>query len=849
MSDGRAAMTTVVSVREAPVERLTRIWETPRGLYGVLVSVDHKTIGKRYLVTALLFFLIGGLEASAMRVQLAHGDNRLLSPEAYDQLFTMHGVTMLFLFASPVLSGFANYLWPLMIGARDMAFPRANAVSYWIYLFAGVFMYSSVLVAQAPDGGWFGYVPMTEHAFSPGLNLDFYALGLVFVGVSTTIGAVNFITTFFTLRAPGMSVDRVPVILWGTLTASFTIMFFMPPLTVACVLLYMDRHLGTSFFDPTHGGHPLLWQHLFWIFGHPWVYIIVLPAMGLASDMIPTFTRRPLAGYTFVVLSTVATAILGSGVWVHHMFATGLPQLSTAYFSAGSMVIAVASGVSVFAWLVTIWYGRPRFATPLLFLCGFIVLFVIGGVSGVMTAAVPFDWQLTDSYFVVAHLHYVLLGINVFPVFAALYYWFPKMTGRMLNDRTGRWVFGLLFIGMNLTFFPMHVTGMLGLPRRVYTYPSYGSWDGLNLASTIGVGVFALGFLLFLFDVVRALRRGAPAGNNPWDAPTLEWSVSSPPPPYNFAVMPTVHSAYPLWEGRLTDGEASLVDRGPVLDDGRETIETTALDADLRAVLRMPEDSAWPLLLALALTALAYALLASRWTWVAIALGLVLITLIGWMRPSASGATQASPLQAAQGAALHAREPNDADNGPGDGAAAGGRWAMRLLVLTEACFFASLLFSYWYLASIAPRWPPPGRQAALTIALPNTLILLASSGTLLWGEAGIRRGDRRRLQHGLLATFVLGAVFIALQGLEYSRQHFTLQSGVYGSLFFTITGFHGAHVIVGLLMNLVVQGWLWRGAFNQERHGFVSNVALYWHFVDVVWLFVFTCLYILPRFM
>ena len=296
--DGRAAMTTVVSVREAPVERLTRIWETPRGLYGVLVSVDHKTIGKRYLVTALLFFLIGGLEASAMRVQLAHGDNRLLSPEAYDQLFTMHGVTMLFLFASPILSGFANYLWPLMIGARDMAFPRANAVSYWIYLFAGVFIYSSVLVAQAPDGGWFGYVPMTEHAFSPGLNLDFYALGLVFVGVSTTIGAANFITTFFTLRAPGMSVDRVPVILWGTLTASFTIMFFMPPLTVACVLLYMDRHLGTSFFDPTHGGHPLLWQHLFWIFGHPWVYIIVLPAMGLASDMIPTFTRRPLAGYT-----------------------------------------------------------------------------------------------------------------------------------------------------------------------------------------------------------------------------------------------------------------------------------------------------------------------------------------------------------------------------------------------------------------------------------------------------------------------------------------------------------------------------------------------------------------------
>lgn len=837
-------MTTVATTRDAPVERLTRIWETPRGLYGTLVSVDHKTIGKRYLVTALLFFAIGGLEASLMRAQLAHGDQHLLSPEAYDQLFTMHGVTMLFLYASPILSGFANYLWPLMIGARDMAFPRANAVSYWIYVFGGLFIYSSVLIGQSPDGGWFAYVPMTEHAFSPGLNLDFYTIGLVFIGLSTTVGAANFITTFFTLRAPGMSVDRVPVILWGTLTASWTILFFMPPLTAACVMLYMDRNIGTSFFDAAHGGHPLLWQHLFWLFGHPWVYIIVLPAMGLASDILPTFARRPLAGYTFVALSTIATAILGSGVWVHHMFATGLPPLGTAYFSAGSMMISIASGVSVLAWIVTIWYGRPRLATPFLFICGFIVLFVIGGVSGVMTASVPFDWQLTDSYFVVAHLHYVLLGINVFPVFAALYYWFPKITGRKLSEPVGRWVFTLMFIGMNLTFFLMHATGMLGMPRRVYTYPSYGVWDGLNLASTIGVAIFALGFLLFLGDVVRTLRRGERVGPNPWDAPTLEWSVPSPPPPYNFAVIPTVRSAYPLWEDRLRGGRLSVVERGPVLDDGRETVETSPLDAETRAVLRMPEDSPWPLLLSLALLALAYALLTKAWGWVAVSLGLVLATLIGWFRPATIDWPSRETQRKSSGSA-------DVEGGahPSDAAESTSRWAMRLLILTEACYFASLLFSYWYLAAINPRWPPPGRHPALDIAIPNTVILLSSSVTLLWGEAGMRKGDRRRFRIGLTATFVLGVIFVSLQGLEWTRQSFSASSGIWGSLFYTITGFHGAHVIVGLIMNLVVQWWLWRGAFTRERHQFVSNAAIYWHFVDIVWLFVFTSLYIIPTFL
>ena len=634
-------MATVVAVSDAARARLTDIRETPPGLLGALTSVDHKTIGKRYLVTAFVFFIAGGLEAAIMRAQLVQSNMHLLSPEAYNQLFTMHGVTMIFLFASPVLSGFSNYLWPLMIGARDMAFPRVNALSYWTFLLSGIFLYSSFFVGQAPDGGWFAYVPMTARAYSPGLNIEFYTLGLIYLGMSTTIGAVNFIATFFTMRAPGMSVDRVPVILWGTLTVSFLIVFFVPALTVASIFLYLDRNIGTHFFDPANGGHPLLWQHLFWIFGHPWVYIVVLPAMGLASDMIPTFCRRPLAGYTFVALATVATGVVGSGVWLHHMFATGLPPLAMSFFSGASMTIAIPSGVSIVAWLATIWYGRPVFKVPFLFMIGFIILFVIGGVNGVMTAPVPFDWQLTDTYFVVAHLHYVLLGINVFPVFGALYYWLPKMTGRMLSERIGRWVFWLMFAGMNLAFFPMHITGMLGMPRRIYTYPSGMGWDFANLLITIGAYVFAAGVLLFLVDFIRSLRVGPRAGNNPWDAPTLEWSVTSPPPPYNFAVLPTVGSRYPLWEDRLHGKATSIVDQGPILDDGREAIGTSALDADPVAVLHMPPDSPWPLLLALALTVVFYALLVALWSWTGVGLCLVFICLVGWLSPSRAGPARA----------------------------------------------------------------------------------------------------------------------------------------------------------------------------------------------------------------
>jgi len=616
-------------------EKLRAIWETPPGLYGILGTVDHKQIGKRYLVTAFAFLLLGGLEAAAMRAQLAGPDEHLLSPEAYNQLFSMHGITMIFLYASPILSGFSNYIWPLMLGSRDMAFPRLNALSYWLFLFSGIFIYSSVIVGQAPDRGWFAYAPMTEGAYSPGLNMDFYALGLIFLTVSTTVGAINFIVTLFKLRAPGMSIHRLPIFIWGTLTTSFSVLFALPALTVACVMLYFDRRFGMHFFDASRGGHPLLWQHLFWIFGHPWVYILVLPAMGIMSDLIPTFCRRPLVGYTLVALSTVSTGILGFGVWVHHMFATGLPDLSTDFFSAASMVITIPSAVATFAWLATIWTGRPVLRTPFLFAAGFIVLFVLGGVSGVATAAVPFDRQLTDTYFVVAHLHYVLVGINLFPVIAGFYFWLPKMTGRMLSERLGRWNFWTMFLGLNLGFFPMHIAGLLGMPRRVYTYPAGAGWTTVNLVTTVGSYVFAVGVLLFLVNLVWSLRRGAPAGPNPWDGATLEWATSSPPPAYNFAVLPSVGSRHPLWEDRLRDSESrSVIDEGTELAQGRETMGVTPLDAEPSEVLTMPEDSLFPLLVALTMLAAFYGLLTGIWT-LAIVGGIVLIGLtMGWLWPT-----------------------------------------------------------------------------------------------------------------------------------------------------------------------------------------------------------------------
>ncbi|WP_423141749.1 cytochrome c oxidase subunit I [Parablastomonas sp. CN1-191] len=634
-TDTRIARTPRIAFADDALrERLQKIWESKPGLYGWFATVDHKEIGKRYIVTAFIMLALGGLGALHMRLQLAAPNLHVMSAQKYNELFSIHGMTMIFLYAGPVLSGFSNYFFPLWLGARDMAFPRMNALSYWIYLAAAAFLYAGPLLGVGPNDGWFNYAPYSERAFNPGINQDLYALGMVFLGISTSVGSANFLVTAARCRAPGMSINRLPIMVWGTLTASAANLVVIPAVSLAFFMLWLDRNFGTSFFTATGGGQPLLWQHLFWLFGHPWVYAIVLPAMGMASDGLPTFTRTPLVGYTLVALSTVATMLLGFGVWVHHMFATGLPGLGLAFFSGASIVITVPSAIAVFAWLSTIWLGRPVYTTAFKFFASMILLFVIGGVSGFMTASVPADWQLTDTYFVVAHIHYVLIGINVFPVCGATYMWFPKMTGRLMDERLGRWNFWTMFIGFNGAFLPMHLTGLRGMPRRIYTYDASMGVSTLNMITTVFSFVFAVGVLMFFWNVWKSRRSGESAGADPWGGPTLEWSTPSPPPPYNFAVIPTVATRHPLWEDMLDESEfRSALDEGMTLEDGKEALAVSILDGEPDRILKMPEDTMAPFWLTAAVTLLFVGLLFHGWWLVGLAgLGAAL-ALLAWNLP------------------------------------------------------------------------------------------------------------------------------------------------------------------------------------------------------------------------
>ena len=537
-------MTTVVDESE----ELDEIWEDDPGIPGFFNTVDHKRIGLRYIYTSFIFFFIAGLMALAMRAQLAQPNQSVVGAETYNQLFTAHGTTMIFLFNTPVLAGFGNYLLPLMLGTRDMAYPRLNAFSYWIFLLSGVFIYGGFLVGSPPDGGWFAYVPLTNPTYSPGLNIDFWGLGVIFVGISTTVGAVNFTVTSFKHRCPGMSVSKMPIFVWSILGMAFMVLFAVPALTTGAALLEADRLFGTKFYVPIAGGSALLYQHLFWFWGHPEVYILFLPATGMVSMIIPVASRQRIAGYLWVVASLVAIAFISFGVWVHHMFATGGPPLALAVFSAASFVIAIPSGVLYFCWIATMWTGKVRFHTPMLFCIGFLVIFLLGGITGVMVAVMPWDWQVTDSYFIVAHFHYTLNGAVVFPIFGALYYWLPKMTGRMLSERLGKLSFWTMLVGFNVSFFPMHILGLMGMQRRIYTYSDGLGWGTLNLIVSIGGALFGLGTGITLFNFFWSRRRGLRAPDNPWDADTLEWATPSPPPDYNFAAVPVVHSRHPLWE-------------------------------------------------------------------------------------------------------------------------------------------------------------------------------------------------------------------------------------------------------------------------------------------------------------
>ncbi len=618
----------------APEKRI-RILERPRtttGPFSWVTTVDHKKIAIMYGTLAIFFFCVGGIEALFIRLQLAQPNGTILSAARYNEFFTMHGTTMVFLLGMPIAAAFGNYLVPLMIGARDVAFPRLNMLGFWVFAFGGIFLYSSFALGGAPDGGWFGYAPLTStplaNGYLPGRGTDFWTVGLIMLGIGSVATAVNFLVTILNMRAPGMTMMRMPVFVWMILVIAFLTLFAMPPVTAALIMVFMDRNFHTNFFNAAAGGDPLMYQNLFWIFGHPEVYILILPGMGIVSEILPVFSRKPLFGYSIVVFSGIAIGFLGWGVWAHHMFASGLGPVAVSAFGLSTMLIAIPTGVKIFNWLATVWGGAVRLRTPMLFALGFIAQFTIGGLSGVLHSIVPSDTQQTDTYFVVAHFHYVLFGGLVFAVFGGFYYWWPKIFGKMLNEKLGKVNFWLMVVGFNLTFFPMHFLGFEGQPRRTYTYPSGMGWDTLNLLATIGAFIIATSVLVFLVNVIFTARRGEKVGHDPWDARTLEWSIPSPPPEYNFAVVPVVTSLDDYWHRKYTeDDEGRLVK----LPTGGAGDEENLIPANFDPhSIHMPSPSYWPLIFALALPIMGYGFVFKNWYLLAAGVVVALFGLNGW---------------------------------------------------------------------------------------------------------------------------------------------------------------------------------------------------------------------------
>jgi cytochrome c oxidase subunit I len=717
----------------------------PTGLLRWVTTVDHKDIGILYLTTSLAFGLLGGVEALLIRIQLAVPRNTFLDPAAYDALFTVHGTTMIFLVVMPLLLGFSNYVVPLHLGAADMAFPRLNALSYWLFLFGGLLLYFGFLNGTPPDTGWFSYAPLSERPFSLESGVDYWALGLLVTSAGTIATGVNLLVSVVVLRAPGMTWFRLPVFTWMSLVTAWLILAAIPALTAAQAMLLVDRFLGAHFFDVSRGGDPILWQHLFWYFGHPEVYIMALPAFGIISEVVPVFARKPIFGYAVIVGSGIAIAFLSVTVWAHHMFTVGLGQVADAFFGLSSMTIAVPTGVKVFSWLATLWGGRIRLTVAMLYALAFILQFTIGGLSGIHFATVPVDWQTHDTYYVVAHFHYVLGGGSLFAILAGTYYWFPKMSGRLLDERLGRAIFWLMVLGFNLTFFPMHIQGLMGQARRTYTYPDLPGWGALNFAETIGAFVMGLGVLLLVFDVWRSLRRGTMASDNPWNAWTLEWATSSPPPAHNFVALPPITSARPLW-----DLHHGVVPSAEVVADR-----------------------------------------ASQW------------------RP---------PIV-----------------------------AIAAFIFSEVTFFGALIVAFLEYRTRSPGPGPHDLDVLRTLLF--SFCLFGSSGTVYLAERRLARDDQRGFLSWWLASIMLGLVFLIGQLTEYSRLYadgITIGTNLFTSAFFTLTGFHGLHVGVGLIALGVIALLAHAGDFRRGRRRVVVDVvSIYWHFVDGIWVVIFSLVYLL----
>lgn len=819
-------------------DQFNKVWGNPRG-WLALTIVNHTTIGLRFLVTGGVFFLIGGLLAMLMRTQLALPGQEILEPQIYSQVFTMHGTIMMFLFAVPVLEGLAIYLIPKMIGARDLVFPRLSSFGYWCYLFGGVILTSSLIWEVAPDNGWFMYTPLSSAAYSPGVGSDFWLLGITFVEISAVSAGVELVVSIMRTRTVGMALHQMPLFAWYILAMAFMIVFGFPPLILGSILLELERAADMPFFDVSRGGDPILWQHLFWLFGHPEVYIIFLPAAGIVTTILPVFARRPIVGYRWIVLAIIVTGFISFGLWVHHMFTVGIPQLAQAFFSAASMLVAIPTSIQVFAWLATLWLGRPVYHIPMLWIVGFLVIFVAGGLTGVMLALVPFDWQVHDTHFVVAHFHYVLVGGMFFPVMAGVYYWLPHFSGRMPSEKLARWGFWLTFVGFNITFLIMHWTGLMGMPRRIYTYDSGLRWDIPNLVSSIGGFIMAVGVALALLDIILHFRFGQKAKINPWNADTLEWSMSMPPNPYNFISLPDCSSRHPMWDQpdlaqTIAEGRHSLA----TINHGRrETWGTDPLTGKVREVIHLPGNTWLPFVAALVLAGLCLSLLAKVYWLAAIVTGLSLVLLFRWSWENGAHPLAAPDAEVAPGdPPLHSRT----HDGPG-------LWGMMVSLMANGSLFLSLLFGWFYLWTVAPLWQIPAVPPV------DWLWLLASglviSGALWWFNRianRLRNDSESHLERHLWGVTALGLVHFAGMIVTLYLSHLEPTRTAHDAVVMVMLLYLLIHSGVATVMT-GLQAW-------RARAGYVGLVAPYepvvverwWFYTVAVFWLVYAALILLP---
>ena len=812
---------------------MERVWGNPRG-WRALSIVNHSSVALRFMVTGGVFFLIAGLLAMLIRAQLARPRQMFMGAEAYHQAFTMHGTMMMFLFAVPVLQGLAAYLLPKMLGARDLVFPRLSALGYWCYLFGGIILTSSLFLGLAPNAGWFMYTPLSSDVYSPGLHSDFWLLGVTFVEISTMAAGIEIAVSILRTRARGMALHQMPIFAWSMLVTSMMIIVGFPPLILGSILLELERAAGWAFFDPARGGDAVLWQHLFWLFGHPEVYIIFLPAAGVVSTIVPVFARRPLVGYRWVVIALVSIGFVSFGLWVHHMFAVGIPAMAQAFFSLASMLVAIPTGIQVFAWIATLWSGRPVWSVPMLWIAGFLAVFVAGGLTGVMLAFVPFDWQVHDTHFVVAHFHYVLVGGMVFPLLAGVYYWLPHFSGRMPSERLSKTGFWLSFIGFNGTFLIMHWTGLLGMPRRVYTYEPGLGWDGPNLVSSVFSFVMAFGVATVLLDLALHFRHGRKACANPWGADTLEWATATPPHAYNFASLPTLHTRHPLWlQPDLPHNIAAGMHALPHAAHGRrETLGSDPITGQPREVIHLPGNSWWPLAAGAILSVVCIALLLKAYVLAGVAALAALAVLLRWSwengaHPSAA-AGEAHDLP--EGLQLHSRT----FDGPG-------LWGMGLTLLADGALFTSLLFGWLYLWTAAPLWQPPERSAlGVWPLLAVTAALAVGTGVIQRCVARLRKGQEHGLAGRLLAACACaGLAGAGLVGLLASAQLQPRENAHDAVLCFTLW-FLLAHAALAAVMS-ALQAWRVHLGYVGLRAPYEPVVvALWWRFTAgaaaVAWL-------------